>query len=285
MGNYNSNYENYALSPELVNTHLDMIVNDQFSRGSLSPTSDDYTLTNINFEDIKSSLDNMSINETIFDYSYNKETILKLISEYQRTTNQPVVAEQNDQPHDDIEDMLNSIQGSDNTTHVDSDAPEQSDDDDDLADIFGKVNLTDDTPEQAPEQSDDDDDDLADIFGKVNLTDDTPEQAPEQSDDDDDLADIFGKVNLTDDASEQSDDDEYNTVFAANLALQQGSDNRLESRLTDAKLDKMTLPELKETATQLGLKQKGVGWNKCCPPKGGKNDVLTAIKRMNKSVK
>ena len=230
MGNYNSNYENYALSPELVNTHLDMIVNDQFSRGSLSPTSDDYTLTNINFEDIKSSLDNMSINETIFDYSYNKETILKLISEYQRTTNQPVVAEQNDQPHDDIEDMLNSIQGSDNTTHVDSDAPEQSDDDDDLADIFGKVNLT-------------------------------------------------------DDASEQSDDDEYNTVFAANLALQQGSDNRLESRLTDAKLDKMTLPELKETATQLGLKQKGVGWNKCCPPKGGKNDVLTAIKRMNKSVK
>ena len=41
----------------------------------------------------------------------------------------------------------------------------------------------------------------------------------------------------------------------------------------------MTVDELKELAEDLGIKKPGVGWPKCCPPNGNKDDIIKAIKK------
>jgi uncharacterized protein YunC (DUF1805 family) len=48
--------------------------------------------------------------------------------------------------------------------------------------------------------------------------------------------------------------------------------------MSDDDYDDMTLDELKEAAEELGIKQPGVGWPTCCPPKGNKADILKRLK-------
>eukprot|EP00419_Tripos_fusus_P008989 CAMPEP_0172663238 /NCGR_PEP_ID=MMETSP1074-20121228/5795_1 /TAXON_ID=2916 /ORGANISM="Ceratium fusus, Strain PA161109" /LENGTH=527 /DNA_ID=CAMNT_0013479203 /DNA_START=54 /DNA_END=1637 /DNA_ORIENTATION=- len=47
-----------------------------------------------------------------------------------------------------------------------------------------------------------------------------------------------------------------------------------------AMLREKTYPELEERAQQLGIKAEGLGWAKSCPPSGCKDDIASAIVRM-----
>jgi len=47
-----------------------------------------------------------------------------------------------------------------------------------------------------------------------------------------------------------------------------------------ATLREKTYPELEERAQQLGIKAEGLGWAKCCPPSGCKDDIASAIVRV-----
>lgn len=47
-----------------------------------------------------------------------------------------------------------------------------------------------------------------------------------------------------------------------------------------AALREKTYPELEERAQQLGIKTEGLGWAKCCPPSGCKDDLASAIVRV-----
>jgi len=49
-----------------------------------------------------------------------------------------------------------------------------------------------------------------------------------------------------------------------------------------ASLEAMTLENLKDLATEVGIKEDGVGWPKCCPPDGNKPDVIIAFLSPNK---
>merc|ERR1712167_210103 len=42
-------------------------------------------------------------------------------------------------------------------------------------------------------------------------------------------------------------------------------------------LEQLTLDELKAKAVDLGIKRKGAGWQRCCPPNGNKSDIARAI--------
>ena len=42
-------------------------------------------------------------------------------------------------------------------------------------------------------------------------------------------------------------------------------------------LEGMTKVQLQELAVEAGIKQPGVGWPKCCPPKGTKQDIVDAL--------
>ena len=48
-------------------------------------------------------------------------------------------------------------------------------------------------------------------------------------------------------------------------------------RLHMADLESLALPALKKLAEDRGVKQVGVGWPTCCPPKGNKADVIRAL--------
>lgn len=43
--------------------------------------------------------------------------------------------------------------------------------------------------------------------------------------------------------------------------------------------DSMNVPELKAEAERRGIKQPGVGWPTCCPPKGLRDDIIRALRR------
>mmetsp|Transcript_117597 Transcript_117597/g.226880 ORF Transcript_117597/g.226880 Transcript_117597/m.226880 type:complete len:302 (+) Transcript_117597:69-974(+) len=48
-------------------------------------------------------------------------------------------------------------------------------------------------------------------------------------------------------------------------------------------LKALTVPELKALAGARGVKQAGVGWPTCCPPKGTKKDIIEAIMRSDQA--
>lgn len=43
-------------------------------------------------------------------------------------------------------------------------------------------------------------------------------------------------------------------------------------------LDSLTLDSLRSLAEEIGVKEEGLGWAQCCPPKGNKQDILMAIR-------
>jgi len=42
-------------------------------------------------------------------------------------------------------------------------------------------------------------------------------------------------------------------------------------------MKEMNKTDLQKLAEKVGLKNKGVGWPKCCPPKGNKSDIIKAL--------
>jgi hypothetical protein len=49
-------------------------------------------------------------------------------------------------------------------------------------------------------------------------------------------------------------------------------------------MENKSLKSLKKKAIELGIKEPGVGWSTCCPPKGRKADIIKAIKKKEKVV-
>ena len=47
-------------------------------------------------------------------------------------------------------------------------------------------------------------------------------------------------------------------------------------------MENKSLKGLKKKAIELGIKEPGVGWSTCCPPKGRKADIIKAIKKKEK---
>jgi len=58
-----------------------------------------------------------------------------------------------------------------------------------------------------------------------------------------------------------------------------GNDKDAESQTSTYELHAKTLDEVKMLAETLGVKEPGVGWAKCCPPSGNKQDIVAATEK------